>query len=523
MGRESGGRSLGRGQPAADACPVRRAAVRGAACQRYTRDRCDGTEGGLDSGSRRAMTPAVAVLQALGAAARRPGSARRGAAAAPHGKVLRYAFRGRRDRLRPGADHATCTRARQRAHLRGAVQLRLPRPAGAHQAAARPTACPRCRPTSRRFTFRIQPGIYFADDPAFEGKARASWSRADYVYSLKRLFDPRWKSPHLLRARERRHRRAGRRCAGDALDGASAVRLRPRGRGPARARPLHAAVPAAEPRPRFVDARWPTPALVGAVAREVVEFYGDKIDGAPGRHRPVPAGAVAPQLADRARAQPELPRGCATTPSRRPTTPTAQAAAERAAGPARCRWSTASRSPSSRRRSRAGSPSSTASIDVLEPAAARVRATRDAERQARAATWRSAASSASATCAPTSTHVVLQHGGPVVGGYTPEKVALRRAIALAYDIEREIRVRPARPGDPGAVADRAARPAATTRRFKQRDERATTRRKAKALLDLYGYVDRDGDGWREQPDGSPLRAASTRPQPDQLNRAAATS
>ena len=28
--------------------------------------------------------------------------------------------------------------------------------------------------------------------------------------------------------------------------------------------------------------------------------------------------------------------------------------------------------------------------------------------------------------------------------------------------------------------------------------------RAKALLDIYGYVDRDGDGWREQPDGSPL-------------------
>jgi ABC-type transport system substrate-binding protein len=28
--------------------------------------------------------------------------------------------------------------------------------------------------------------------------------------------------------------------------------------------------------------------------------------------------------------------------------------------------------------------------------------------------------------------------------------------------------------------------------------------RARALLDLYGYLDRDGDGWREQPDGSPL-------------------
>ena len=28
--------------------------------------------------------------------------------------------------------------------------------------------------------------------------------------------------------------------------------------------------------------------------------------------------------------------------------------------------------------------------------------------------------------------------------------------------------------------------------------------RAKALLDLYGFLDRDGDGWRERPDGSPL-------------------
>ncbi len=27
---------------------------------------------------------------------------------------------------------------------------------------------------------------------------------------------------------------------------------------------------------------------------------------------------------------------------------------------------------------------------------------------------------------------------------------------------------------------------------------------ARSLLDMYGYVDRDGDGWRELPDGSPL-------------------
>ena len=41
--------------------------------------------------------------------------------------------------------------------------------------------------------------------------------------------------------------------------------------------------------------------------------------------------------------------------------------------------------------------------------------------------------------------------------------------------------------------------------------------RARALLDLYGYVDRDGDGWREQPDGQPL-LLEWASQPDSLSR-----
>jgi ABC-type transport system substrate-binding protein len=41
--------------------------------------------------------------------------------------------------------------------------------------------------------------------------------------------------------------------------------------------------------------------------------------------------------------------------------------------------------------------------------------------------------------------------------------------------------------------------------------------RARALLDLYGYIDRDGDGWREQPDGSPL-VLEISTQPDQASR-----
>jgi ABC-type transport system substrate-binding protein len=91
---------------------------------------------------------------------------------------------------------------------------------------------------------------------------------------------------------------------------------------------------------------------------------------------------------------------------------------------------------------------------------------------------------------------------PLIGGYTPEKVALRRAISLAVDVDQEIRLfwrGQAVPAQsslmPNTVGyDPSFKSVNATYDLAQ----------AKALLDLYGYVDRDGDGWREQPDGSPL-------------------
>jgi peptide/nickel transport system substrate-binding protein len=103
---------------------------------------------------------------------------------------------------------------------------------------------------------------------------------------------------------------------------------------------------------------------------------------------------------------------------------------------------------------------------------------------------------------------------PVFGGYTPERVALRRAIGLAYSNEDEIYLvrngggieaqSPIPPGvigyDPGFSLGNTYDPA-----------------KAKALLDMFGYVDRNGDGWRDRPDGSPLVFIYATA-PDQLSR-----
>ncbi len=46
----------------------------------------------------------------------------------------------------------------------------------------------------RTYTFRLRPGIHFTPHPAFKGRKREV-TAADYIYSLKRLYDPTLKSP----------------------------------------------------------------------------------------------------------------------------------------------------------------------------------------------------------------------------------------------------------------------------------------------------------------------------------------
>ncbi|MCZ8075965.1 MAG: ABC transporter substrate-binding protein, partial [Paucibacter sp.] len=55
-------------------------------------------------------------------------------------------------------------------------------------------ALPEVSADFKTWTIRIQPGIYFADDPAFKGQRRELVA-ADYVYSFKRFADPQTNSP----------------------------------------------------------------------------------------------------------------------------------------------------------------------------------------------------------------------------------------------------------------------------------------------------------------------------------------
>ncbi len=103
---------------------------------------------------------------------------------------------------------------------------------------------------------------------------------------------------------------------------------------------------------------------------------------------------------------------------------------------------------------------------------------------------------------PEITYDVFNIDDPVVGGYGPENVALRRAMVLAHDRTQEIGIvrkgqalAAQSPVPPGIVGFDAAF------RAIQQDYDPP---RAKALLDMFGYADRDGDGWRERPDGRPL-------------------
>jgi ABC-type transport system substrate-binding protein len=55
-------------------------------------------------------------------------------------------------------------------------------------------AMPTVEDNGRTYTFHLRQDVYFTDDPAFKG-ARRQVTAQDYVYSLKRLYDPALKSP----------------------------------------------------------------------------------------------------------------------------------------------------------------------------------------------------------------------------------------------------------------------------------------------------------------------------------------
>ena len=369
-------------------------------------------------------------------------------------------------------------------------------------------ALPEISADFRTFTFRVRSGIFFHDDPAFRGRPRELVA-ADYVYSWKRIYDPRWKSPMLfvlenskvlglteLRAAALKYKRPFNYDARvDGLEALDRYTLRVR---------------LAEPNPRLIY-NFADSSLFGAVAREVIEAYGDDIMAHPVGTGPfrlgawtrssrivlernpgyreerydLTAAADAPQLS----AETERLQG-----RRLPLVDRVEIAVIEESQP---RWLAFLQG----------------QLDILDPVPTDMMGVAAPNRRLAPFLEKRRVKAAFTPMSDvTLSYFNMEH--PLVGGYAAEKVALRRAIALGFDGQQYIRsifsgfgVQAQSPFSPGTWG---YDPAYRTTMSEYDPARA------RALLDTYGYLDRNGDGWRETPQGEPLtlEIASTSTQRD---------
>jgi len=90
---------------------------------------------------------------------------------------------------------------------------------------------------------------------------------------------------------------------------------------------------------------------------------------------------------------------------------------------------------------------------------------------------------------------------PVVGGMSNDRVALRRAIAMAIDLETLVKVVF---GGQALAANQIAPPLVTGYDPSIRNKSLYDPAAAMALLDRFGYASKDAEGYRKGPDGKPL-------------------
>jgi len=355
-------------------------------------------------------------------------------------------------------------------------------------------ALPEVNADHTHFVIRLRRGIRFPDDPAFKGQPR-ELTAADYVYSIKRYYDPATRSPTLFH-----YQNAG-------LLGLSELRTRaietqtpfPYDQEVEGLRVVDRytfEIRTARPAPRlpYVLA---TPALAGAVAREVVE-------GNPARAMEHPVGTGPYRLASwKRRSLIVLERNPLHDGvyDEQPSAGDAHATAI-----------------AERFRGRALPMLDRVEISIIEESQPRWLAFLNGEIDLVAVPpdfnaqvapgGRIAPNLAKQgivlhrAVQPLTYYTYFGMEDPVLGGYQPHQVALRRALALAYNAPRENalvrkgQLMPSQSVLPPLVS--GYDPRLKTEMSEYNPPRA------RALLELYGYVDRDGDGWREQPDGSPL-------------------
>jgi ABC-type transport system substrate-binding protein len=412
-------------------------------------------------------------------------------------KVLRYSFRV----AETGFDPAQISDRYSKAVAGGIFEAPLEFAYLARPYAMRPAtaeAMPEVSADFKTLTFKIRPGIYFNDDPAFKGKKR-ELTAADYIYSIKRHYDPKLNSRNLyllenvkiLGLSELRKELTAAKKPFDYDRNVEGLQLLDR---------YTFRVKLGVGDPRFIN-QFADAAFLGAVAREVVEFYGDKI-----MEHPVGTGAY--RLAEWRRSSRIV---LAKNPNYREEFYEEQPSAD--ADPVL-------KAQAARLKGRRLPLTDRVEISIIEENQPRWLSFLNGEAELMEEVPADFANVAmpnnklAPNLAKRGIRMVrfvypgvfftyFNMEDPVVGGYTPEKVALRRAISLGSDVDKQIRLvwrGQALPAQ-GPVAPSTF---GYDGEFKSEMSEFDLP-KAKALLDLYGYVDKDGDGWRDLPDGGPLK------------------
>jgi len=102
---------------------------------------------------------------------------------------------------------------------------------------------------------------------------------------------------------------------------------------------------------------------------------------------------------------------------------------------------------------------------------------------------------------PSVTFTYFNMDDPAVGGYSTQQIALRRAIGMGFDVDEMIRVLFAGNALP---ANQLLPPGVSGHDPQLPPKSLYDPAGARSLLDRFGFKDRDGDGYRETPDGKPL-------------------
>ena len=312
------------------------------------------------------------------------------------------------------------------------------------------TALPQISDQGRLYRVAVKPGIYFAEDPVFQGKKR-ELTALDYAYSFRRFLDPKHRSPYAF-----------------LYEGIASIET-----------PDRYTLVIRLKQPDFNFSHVLAFSLSGAVAREAIEHYGDESAA-----KPVGSGPFRLKSYTRSskivleanlgyreviRDGQRLPRIGGVEISIMEET--------------QSRWLAFQR----------GEIDIEYQLDSVAPTFL----TGDGQLKAEFA---KRGIKLERSVDPEITYTYFNMQDKTVGGFSKEKIALRRAIAMAFKIDDLIRivrngqsVRAQYPIPPGVAGhDPDYRSSVTY------DPRA-----ANALLDRFGYK-RGTEGYRRLPDGGPL-------------------